>query len=69
MSNVTGGLPCFYGQLTVFDFADSRSGKNAREFLGFDDQRTERGRRGTLVCDDYSGYKAFFPKGATAAGF
>jgi len=52
----------------VFDFADSRAGKHAREFLGFDDERPELGWRGTLVCDDYSGYKALFPKGVTEAG-
>jgi transposase len=52
----------------VFDFADSRAGQHAREFLGFDDERPELGWRGTLVCDDYSGYKALFPKGVTEAG-
>ena len=36
----------------VFDFADSRSGEHARNFLG--------NWRGNLVCDDYSGYKALF---------
>jgi len=36
----------------VFDFADSRSGAHARRFLG--------DWRGSLVCDDYSGYKALF---------
>ena len=33
----------------VYDFADSRAGKHAERFLGE--------WRGTLVCDDYSGYK------------
>ena len=44
----------------VFDFADSRAGRHAREFLG--------PWRGTLVCDDYSGYKALFDDGVTEAG-
>ncbi len=52
----------------VFDFADSRSGKHAREFLGFDDADPDAGWRGSLVCDDFSGYKALFPKGITEAG-
>jgi hypothetical protein len=30
----------------IYDFADSRAGKHAREFLG--------DWRGTLVCDDYA---------------
>jgi transposase len=44
----------------VFDFADSRAGRHAREFLG--------DWRGALVCDDYSGYKALFEDGVTEAG-
>ena len=52
----------------VFDFADSRSGKHAREFLGFDEANPNAGWRGSLVCDDFSGYKALFPKGITEAG-
>jgi transposase len=44
----------------VFDFADSRAGRHAKAFLG--------GWRGTLVCDDYSGYKALFDDGVTEAG-
>ncbi|HSW25396.1 MAG TPA: IS66 family transposase [Burkholderiaceae bacterium] len=47
-------------QAVVFDFADSRAGRHAREFLGR--------WRGTLVCDDYSGYKALFEDGITEAG-
>ena len=34
----------------IYDFAESRAGKHAREFLG--------SWRGTLVCDDYAGYVA-----------
>ncbi len=34
----------------VFDMADSRGGAHAQRFLG--------PWRGTLVCDDYAGYKA-----------
>ena len=44
----------------VYDFAESRAGKHAREFLG--------NWRGTLVCDDYSGYKALIADGVTEAG-
>ena len=44
----------------VYDFAESRAGKHAQEFLGE--------WRGTLVCDDYSGYKALIAKGVTEAG-
>jgi transposase len=52
----------------VFDFAESRSGRHAREFLGFGEADDERRWRGTLVCDDYSAYKALFEKGVTEAG-
>ena len=44
----------------VFDFAESRGGKHAEQFL-------ERWR-GTLVCDDFGGYKALFKSGITEAG-
>lgn len=44
----------------VFDFAESRGGRHAGAFLG--------DWRGTLVCDDYSGYKALFKLGVTEAG-
>jgi transposase len=44
----------------VFDFAESRGGRHADAFLGE--------WRGTLVCDDYSGYKALFKVGVTEAG-
>jgi transposase len=44
----------------VFDFADSRAGRHAKEFLG--------PWRGALVCDDYSGYKALFGDGVSEAG-
>ena len=52
----------------VFDFADSRSGKNAGRFLGFDEDRPQAGWRGKLVCDDFSGYKHLFPRGVVEAG-
>jgi len=52
----------------VFDFAESRAGRHAREFLGFDTHDPERRWRGTLVCDDYSAYKALFGHGVTEAG-
>lgn len=44
----------------VFDFAESRGGKHAQQFL-------DRWR-GTLVCDDFPGYKALFRSGITEAG-
>lgn len=44
----------------VFDFADGRGGRHAKQFLG--------AWRGTLVCDDFSGYKALFKLGVTEAG-
>ena len=49
----------------VFDFAETRAGENARAFL-----RTgqDNAWQGTLVCDDYSGYKAMFELGVTEAG-
>ena len=48
-------------RVVVYDFCESRAGEHAREFLG------DWG--GTLVCDDYSGYKAGFKHGQmTEAG-
>ncbi len=44
----------------VYDFTESRAGEHARTFLG--------DWRGSLVCDDYSGYKASFALGVTEAG-
>ncbi len=44
----------------VYEFADSRSGAHARQFL--------QGWSGKLVCDDFSGYKALFGQGVTEAG-
>jgi transposase len=52
----------------VFDFAESRSGENARDFLGIDTDVPDSGWHGTLVCDDYSGYKAGFAHGVIEAG-
>jgi transposase len=49
----------------VFDFADSRGGQHARAFLGLGGENCWRG---TLVCDDFSGYKACFELGVTEAG-
>jgi transposase len=49
----------------VFDFADSRAGQHARDFLGLAGQGAWRG---SLVCDDYSGYKACFEMGVSEAG-
>jgi transposase len=47
-------------QGVVYDFRPSRSGKEARDFL--------EGWKGSLVCDDYSGYKASFSQGVTEIG-
>jgi transposase len=44
----------------VYDFTETRSGKNAEAFLG--------AWRGKLVCDDYSGYKAIIAKGVIECG-
>jgi transposase len=44
----------------VFDFAESRAGRPAGEFLG--------DWRGTLICDDFSGYKHLFKQGIIEAG-
>lgn len=53
-------------KLVVFDFAEGRAGKHAAQFLG---HASEDAWRGTLVCDDYSGYKALFAAGVTEAGY
>lgn len=44
----------------VYDFTESRAGKHAQGFLGK--------WQGTLICDDYSGYKALLANGLTEAG-
>lgn len=44
----------------VYDFCESRSGEHARQFLG--------DWHGSLVCDDFSGYKALMTAGVTEAG-
>ena len=44
----------------VYDFCESRAGEHARAFLG--------DWRGSLICNDYSGYKASFSQGVTEAG-
>jgi transposase len=44
----------------IFDFCESRSGEHARKFLG--------DWRGSLVTDDFSGYKALFSSGVQEAG-
>ena len=51
----------------VFEFAESRAGKHARSFLGHDEDGSDPWR-GSLVCDDYGGYKALFAQGVTEAG-
>ena len=44
----------------VYDFCDGRAGANARRFLGQ--------WQGTLVTDDFAGYKALYAQGITEAG-
>ncbi|GHD04934.1 hypothetical protein GCM10007320_66350 [Pseudorhodoferax aquiterrae] len=50
----------------VFDFAESRVGHNARRFLGIAEDGNG-GWRGTLICDDYAGYKQVMNAGVTEA--
>jgi transposase len=49
----------------VFNFAETRSGQNVRDFLR---QDSEQAWKGTLVTDGFSGYKATFERGVTEAG-
>lgn len=44
----------------VYDFCESRAGDHARKFLGE--------WRGSLTCDDFSGYKALIASGVTEVG-
>lgn len=44
----------------VYDFAPSRAGEHARRFLG--------DWQGSLVCDDFAGYKASFHQGVIEVG-
>jgi transposase len=44
----------------VYDFTESRAAKHAEAFL--------QGWQGTLLCDDYSGYKPLIAKGLIEAG-
>ena len=55
----------------IYDFTAGRSGENARVFLGHDPEKREREQQpwtGSLVCDDFSGYKALFNKGVSEVG-
>jgi transposase len=52
----------------VFDFADSRGGHHVRGFLGLSDTDGKSGWKGSLVTDDFSGYKACFERGVTEVG-
>jgi transposase len=47
-------------QTVIYDFAESRAGLHAQNFLGK--------WRGKLVCDDYSGYKKLFDRGVIEIG-
>jgi transposase len=52
----------------VFDFAETRGGQHVREFLGLPGNDQNPGWKGSLVTDDFSGYKACFELGVTEAG-
>ena len=47
-------------QAVVYDFCETRAGESCRAFLG--------AWRGSLICDDFGGYKAGFANGITEAG-
>ncbi len=47
-------------QAVVFNFAETRSGQNVREFLG---QNGDKPWKGKLVTDGFSGYQATFERG------
>ena len=49
----------------VYDFCESRSGEHARRFLG---HGTDMAWKGSLTCDDFSGYKALIASGVTEVG-
>ena len=56
----------------MYDFTTSRSGVHARTFFGHHGEaqhdNDHKAWRGSLVCDDFSGYKALFIQGVTEAG-
>ncbi len=55
-------------QAVVFDFADSRGGQHARDFLGLPGTSSQLAWQGKLVCDDFAGYKTCFEQGVTEVG-
>ena len=55
-------------QAVVFDFADSRGGQHARDFLGLPGAPGKQAWQGKLVCDDFADYKACFELGVTEVG-
>jgi transposase len=55
-------------QAVVFDFAETRGGQHARDFLGLPGNASKLGWQGSLVTDDFSGYNALFELGVTEAG-
>lgn len=54
-NDLAGGLP-----MVVFDYQLTRGGQHARNFL--------RDWRGSLMVDDFAGYKALFSQGVTEQG-
>ena len=55
-------------QAVVFDFAETRGGQHVRDFLRLPGSTDRPGWQGSLVTDDFSGYKALFELGVTEAG-
>ncbi len=49
----------------MFNFAETHSGENVREFLGRDSDHSWKGR---LVTDEFSDYKVTFERGVTEVG-
>jgi transposase len=54
--------------IVVFDYQTSRSGQHAAEFLNHWPANGPTNGQGTLMVDDYSGYKALFKAGVTELG-
>ena len=52
-------------EAVVYDFCESRSGEHARRLLG---HGTNKAWKGSLICDDFGGYKALIASGVTEVG-
>lgn len=51
-------------RVVVFNFAETRGGQNARDFLKLG---TDASWKGSSIVDDFSGYKQFFDMGVPVA--